>query len=379
MVLIIISIVAYFASTLGSCRLPIKKSIYRIGSESNNSKQIGNDEIPKVQKLLNTCPHPAIQIIELSCLAFFTLEFIFRFLVCPWKCRLLKSVTTYVDLLYIVPSWSVIIIEISQGTFWQTKHGARLFVVMEAIEIFRVFRILRFIQHHRGLRMLYLAIRSSISELSLLMVFVCFDITIFAGVIYCAEIFSPDYFDNAFLSLWWALITMTTVGYGDMYPTSWLGYLVGSVCAVTGIIIISLAVPIIVSNFHAYYGLRIPDDDDSERPSINPKNNVSNVVADESQRDCTLPHKMIIPIIQIHTCGDSSTDITEIHKSSTQTDDISNHASVDKSLPNSCSPDLSQIKTIILRKQPTNKVGVRSDINGESSRDSIEIMARPPS
>lgn len=346
MVLIIISIVVYFASTLGSCRLPIKKSIYRMGSESNNSKQIGSDEIPKVQKLLNTCPHPAIQIIELSCLVFFTLEFIFRFLVCPWKCRLLKSVTTYIDLLYIVPSWSVIIMEILQpGTFWQTKHGARLFVVMEAIEIFRVFRIFRFVQHHRGLRMLYLALRSSISELSLLMVFVCFDITIFAGAIYCAEIFSPDYFDNAFLSLWWALITMTTVGYGDMYPTSWLGYLVGSVCAVTGIIIVSLTVPIIVSNFHAYYGIRIPDDDDSERPWINPENGVSNVVADASQRDCTVPHKMIIPIIQIQTCGESSTDSTESHKPSTQTDDISNHASVDASLPNSCSPDLWQIKT----------------------------------
>jgi hypothetical protein len=98
----------------------------------------------------------------------------------------------------------------------------------------------------------------------------------------------------------------------------------------------------------------------------------------ESQRDCTVPHKMIIPIIQIQTCGDSSTDITEIHKSSTQIYDISNHASVDKSLPNSCSPDLSQIKTTILRKQPTNKVGVylynRSYLNAGIVQSSVYIF-----
>ncbi|CAI9732659.1 potassium voltage-gated channel protein Shaw-like [Octopus vulgaris] len=55
------------------------------------------------------------------------------------------------------------------------------------------------------------------------------------------------------LGLWWALITMTTVGYGDIYPTSNVGYLVGSLCAVTGLFMVGFTVPIIVNHFVMYY------------------------------------------------------------------------------------------------------------------------------
>jgi hypothetical protein len=52
---------------------------------------------------------------------------------------------------------------------------------------------------------------------------------------------------------WWAVVTMTTLGYGDMYPRTALGYIVGAMCAVCGLLMLSLPVPVIVNNFTLYY------------------------------------------------------------------------------------------------------------------------------
>ena len=65
---------------------------------------------------------------------------------------------------------------------------------------------------------------------------------VFASLIYYAEFTDPtDTFATIPIGFWWSIVTMTTVGYGDKYPVTVGGYIIGSMCAVIGRIKIAIA------------------------------------------------------------------------------------------------------------------------------------------
>ena len=92
--------------------------------------------------------------------------------------------------------------------------------------------------------------------MTLLVFFLVLGIVIFASLVYYAERIQANPhndFNSIPLGLWWALVTMTTVGYGDMAPKTYVGMFVGALCALAGVLTIALPVPVIVSNFAMYY------------------------------------------------------------------------------------------------------------------------------
>ncbi|KAK3084435.1 hypothetical protein FSP39_013535 [Pinctada imbricata] len=254
MLLVFISIASIFIGTLPSCRVQNGKFFKRHTSLPHLSFQTFHS--------LTTQPHDALIFIDLICMLFFTFEFFLRIYVCPRKLRLFCRASTIFDLLYLLPVWILFLTDAIDSTFWNHIERITYLLFMQAIMILRVFRIFRLLRHYRGLKILWLAIRASVGELLLLFVFVMFCITIYAGFIYCAELFNDEAYENILVGMYWALITMTTVGYGDISPSTWAGSIVASICALTGIILIGMPVPIIASNFHAYYGMHVMDEDD---------------------------------------------------------------------------------------------------------------------
>jgi hypothetical protein len=211
-----------------------------------------NKTLTRKQRDELTAPHPILRHIELICNLFFATEMLMRFLASPNRKKFLKNPYNLLELLAIFPLfWPVETLE-NKNSFGVVVHN-----YIEVFYILRILRIFTLVPKYSGLRILLLALRNSIGEFVLYLVMLIMTIMIYASFIYYAEQIYEDEsnkFDSILIGLWWAVVTTATLGYGDYVPVTPLGYIVGGMCAVTGLIFLGLPIPIIVQNFAMYYG-----------------------------------------------------------------------------------------------------------------------------
>ncbi|KAK3585422.1 hypothetical protein CHS0354_020139 [Potamilus streckersoni] len=203
-------------------------------------------------KELFTRPLLFLEITEYMCIAFFTLEIILRLAFCPSLMSYIKQFFNWLDILAILPFYIYLLITTIDPSMGQ-KEGMRFLNALRLIRIFRSFRLTRYVS---GLKILGFTVKASAKELFLLILVLLIGGLVFACLIYYAEQVeenSKNSFPDIPSAFWWAVVTMTTIGYGDLYPRTALGYVVGIICAVCGLLMLALPVPVIVSNFTLYY------------------------------------------------------------------------------------------------------------------------------
>ncbi|XP_012513271.1 PREDICTED: potassium voltage-gated channel subfamily G member 2 [Propithecus coquereli] len=194
-------------------------------------------------------------VLETVCVAWFSFEFLLRSLQAESKCAFLRTPLNIIDILAILPFYVSLLVGLAAGGPGGSKLLERAGLVLRLLRALRVLYVMRLARHSLGLRSLGLTVRRCAREFGLLLLFLCVAMALFAPLVHLAEreLGARRDFSSVPASYWWAVISMTTVGYGDMVPRSLPGQVVALSSILSGILLMAFPVTSIFHTFSRSY------------------------------------------------------------------------------------------------------------------------------
>lgn len=230
-------------------------------NDSNNKASIIYDYFMIAVIILSLVPlafkedHYVFYFSDKFCVAIFIADYIFRWITSDFKFNK-KSIFSFIrypfsfmaiiDLVSILPSLTVI------------NNGFKLLRIMRMVKAFRVFRVFKALRYSKSVRIIGNVLKRSKTSLIAVGTLSGAYILIAALVISNVE---PESFNTFFDAIYWATVSLTTVGYGDIYPITTIGRIVTMVSSVFGIAIVALPAGIITAGY--MNELKLEDEEDS--------------------------------------------------------------------------------------------------------------------
>ena len=184
--------------------------------------------------------YPAFQIIDKVTVVIFIIDYLLRLITADLKLkRGLSSFVIYpitpmaiIDLLAILPSLTIL------------NSGLRLFKVIRLLRTFRVFRVFKAIRYSKHIQLILGVFKKAKESLLVVCGIAIIYVLVSALVVFNVE---PDTFNNYFEAVYWATVSLTTMGYGDIYPITVAGRIITMISSFMGIAIVALPAGIITS------------------------------------------------------------------------------------------------------------------------------------
>ena len=184
---------------------------------------------------------------EVFSVAVFSIEYLLRVWVCTeyaeysrpvlGRLRYMTSLMALIDLLAIIPFYLPMFIPVNLR-------------VLRLLRIFRVFRLLKLARYTDAVDTILRVINERKAELSITLFVGAILLIISSTLVYYAEFEAqPDKFSSIIATMWWSIITLLTVGYGDVFPITPVGRFFGALTAVFGIAMFALPAGLISSGF----------------------------------------------------------------------------------------------------------------------------------
>ena len=179
---------------------------------------------------------------EMAFTLLFTVEYILRLIAVRRPLSYARSTLGIIDFLAVVPTWLTLIVP-----------GAQLFLTVRVLRLLRIFRILKLTEYLSEAGVITAALRASRRKISVFLFAVLTLVVLIGALMYMIE--GPaNGFHDILTSMYWAIVTLTTVGYGDLSPQTPLGKFLASVVMVIGYAIIAVPTGIVTSELTASRG-----------------------------------------------------------------------------------------------------------------------------
>jgi voltage-gated potassium channel len=182
-------------------------------------------------------------IIDKVTVVIFIIDYLLRWITADYKfekkgivsfIRYPFSFMAIIDLISILPSLTVI------------NDGLKVLRVLRMIRALRVFKVFKAMRYSKSFEIIGNVLRSSKDSLIAVCALASGYIVISALIVFNVE---PDSFENFFDAVYWATVSLTTVGYGDIYPVSDVGRVITMISSVFGIAIVALPAGIITAGY----------------------------------------------------------------------------------------------------------------------------------
>ena len=197
---------------------------------------------------LNVKYHSLFHAFEVVSVVVFSAEYVLRI----WTADLLYPEAKHPRLKYIFSIMAIIdLLAILPFYLPFISADLRFLRMMRLFRLFRLLRVFKLGRYFDALQIIFKVVCASGPQL-IMSVVICFFVMLFSAIImYTVENpVQPEQFPNVLSSLWWAICTLTTVGYGDVYPITHVGRFFASVISLVGIGIIAIPTGIIAAGFN---------------------------------------------------------------------------------------------------------------------------------
>ncbi|EDX18259.1 GD15655 [Drosophila simulans] len=241
---ILLSIVIFCLETLPEFKH------YKVFNTTTNGTKIEEDEVPDI-----TDP---FFLIETLCIIWFTFELTVRFLACPNKLNFCRDVMNVIDIIAIIPYFITLATVVAEEEDTlnlpkapvspqdKSSNQAMSLAILRVIRLVRVFRIFKLSRHSKGLQILGRTLKASMRELGLLIFFLFIDLK----TTYTAESSNDRELKQPQKIHIYNYLCLRLPQASTFIPVGVWGKIVGSLCAIAGVLTIALPVPVIVSNFN---------------------------------------------------------------------------------------------------------------------------------